>query len=292
MTYAAAELDLTKPFVSIFVQRADVLRLPYSEEGRSLKENFSFIVVPQRVERDLRTFQDLVPFETLHVAVTAEDLEYADGVLTERIDEYAGKLGLQIVLVSVTEDVTESISRFGDGVEAVYITRLTRPSPDARSRFIQDLTVRKIPTFSMLGHDDVERGALAILCIGYTVFMVLEFLIQVERVDTDTIYASICVYLLMSIAWAFWYSVLYFLEPGSFSEGHDLATFGQRAMPGELYFSLVTLTTLGYGDVSPWSTAARMSAALEAVFGQIYVIVLVARLVGLNVSQVATDADA
>jgi len=134
--------------------------------------------------------------------------------------------------------------------------------------------------------------SLAILCIGYTVFVVLEFLIQVTKVDTDTIYASICVYLLMSIAWAFWYSVLYFLEPGSFSEGHDLATFGQRAMPGELYYSLVTLTTLGYGDVAPLTTAARMSAALEAVFGQIYVIVLVARLVGLNVSQVATDEDA
>ena len=60
---------------------------------------------------------------------------------------------------------------------------------------------------------------------------------------------------------------------------------GQQSLPAELYFSLVTLTTLGYGDVTPLTTLARISAALEAVVGQIYVVVLVARLVGINVSQ-------
>jgi hypothetical protein len=133
--------------------------------------------------------------------------------------------------------------------------------------------------------------ALAILCIGYTIIVLLEFLTQTTRVDSNAIYASLCVYLLMSIAWALWYSLLYFLEPGSFGEGHDLATFGERAMVGELYYSLVTLTTLGYGDVAPLSTAARMSAALEAVIGQVYVVILVAKLVGLNVSQTMTDTE-
>jgi voltage-gated potassium channel Kch len=52
-----------------------------------------------------------------------------------------------------------------------------------------------------------------------------------------------------------------------------------------LYYSVVTLTTLGYGDVTPVTTAARMTAALEAMVGQVYLVVLVARLVGLNVSQ-------
>ena len=126
--------------------------------------------------------------------------------------------------------------------------------------------------------------ALIILGIGFTVVVVLRFLVRVVRVDIDTIYASICVYLLMSVAWALWFSLLHVLEPASFSfaESHP---FGQNSLPAELYFSLVTLTTLGYGDITPLTTAARMSAALEAVVGQIYVVVLVARLVGLNVSQ-------
>ena len=140
-------------------------------------------------------------------------------------------------------------------------------------------------------HETILIGrALVFLCIGCTIFVVLRFLIHVRQVDTDTIYASICVYLLMSIAWALLYSLIHFLEPGAFSEGHDLNTFGQRAMQGELYYSLVTITTLGYGDVTPLSTAARMTAALEAVIGQIYIVVLVAKLVGLHASQsVAED---
>ena len=130
----------------------------------------------------------------------------------------------------------------------------------------------------------LARG-FAILCIGYTVFVVLAILVRSTKVDTATIHAAICVYLLMSVGCALWYSLLFFLEPGSFAEGHGLATFGKQTMPGELYYSLVTLTTLGYGDVVPLTTAARMSAALEAVVGQLYIVVAVARLVGLQVAQ-------
>ncbi len=61
---------------------------------------------------------------------------------------------------------------------------------------------------------------------------------------------------------------------------------GAEYLPIEmLYLSMVTLTTLGYGDVTPLTTTARISAVMEATVGQIFMVVLVARLVGLQVSQ-------
>jgi voltage-gated potassium channel Kch len=71
------------------------------------------------------------------------------------------------------------------------------------------------------------------------------------------------------------------LQPGSFSFG----TADQSTRLPFTYFSLVTLTTVGYGDVLPVSAGARALANLEALVGQIYMTVLVARLVGMQMSQ-------
>ena len=163
VTYAAADMDLGKPFVSTFVQRADVLGFPYSEAGRSEKENFSFMVAPQRADRDVHAFRELVPFKKLHVAVTAADLAYADGVVAKRLEEYGRELDREIIPVPVTDNVPASLSKFDADVEAVYLTRMAGFSLDQRSAFIRGLTARKVPTFSMLGHADVESGALAAL---------------------------------------------------------------------------------------------------------------------------------
>ncbi len=65
--------------------------------------------------------------------------------------------------------------------------------------------------------------------------------------------------------------------------------FGGKQSIYPVYFSFVTLTTLGYGDIVPTSATARMLAAAEAVTGQLYLAVLVARLVGLHISQSPRD---
>jgi Na+/H+-dicarboxylate symporter len=64
-----------------------------------------------------------------------------------------------------------------------------------------------------------------------------------------------------------------------------LVRFGAEHTTTALYFSFVTLTTLGYGDITPVSTAARMLATIQAVIGQMYLTVLVARFVGMHISQ-------
>ena len=202
-------------------------------------------------------------------------LDYTQQLLPPRLILAAAGLLLIFVLVAAVVNVSGG--------------RRSVPTHLARGLVVVTVLVQVVS----VALDNRDLGlvaqALALLLIGYATVLVLQFLVRATTVDTDMIYASICVYLLMSVAWALWYSLLFFLEPGCFAEGHELVTFGQRTMPGELYYSLVTITTLGYGDVTPLTTAARMSAALEAVVGQVYVIVLVARLVGLNVSQARSE---
>lgn len=121
---------------------------------------------------------------------------------------------------------------------------------------------------------------------GYvTVVLIRHIFLESERVDADLIYGAISVYLLIGVTFGFAYVCLNALAPGSFS-GID----AEFAKPQEVvrdfnYFSFVTLTTLGYGDITPQSHQAGVLAYLEAIVGQVYLTVLVARLVGMYIAQ-------
>lgn len=95
------------------------------------------------------------------------------------------------------------------------------------------------------------------------------------RVDAERICAALCVYLLAGIAFGGLFAALEAVAPGS------LAGPAPIDLDDAVYFSFVTLATLGYGDVTPMASAARALAVLEAVFGQLYLAVLIARLVSL-----------
>jgi Ion channel len=100
------------------------------------------------------------------------------------------------------------------------------------------------------------------------------------------IQGGVAAYLLLGVAWAHAYSLVSLLRPGAFS-GAAAAGDGPRAF---LYFSFVTLTTVGYGDVLPVHPAARSLAMLEAVIGPLYLAILLARLVSLALVR-ARDAQ-
>jgi hypothetical protein len=120
---------------------------------------------------------------------------------------------------------------------------------------------------------------LGMFCVG-----ILADVLRRGQVSADKIRGAICVYLLIGVAWAFGYGIIELINPGSFS---GLAEIDANNHVGRImqlrYFSFATLTTLGFGDILPRSPVARTLATLEAMTGQIYLTVLIARLVGLHI---------
>jgi hypothetical protein len=121
-----------------------------------------------------------------------------------------------------------------------------------------------------------------IVFFGFAIYNIINFICKQSEVTAEVIYAAVVVYLLMAMFWSNAYQMLETLAPGSFE------------MPGGqiqndrilfLYFSLVTITTLGYGDMTPLTDRAAGLASVEAFIGQIYLVVLVAWLVGMHVSK-------
>jgi hypothetical protein len=131
---------------------------------------------------------------------------------------------------------------------------------------------------------------LSIAFMIYVIVMMLRWMLRQQQVDVNMICCSLCVYLLLGVAWAIIFSLLFLIDPASFADLPHIASsggkirFGARETVTSLYFSYVTLTTLGYGDITPASPAARMLAVVEAVMGQLYLAVLVARLVGAYIA--------
>lgn len=102
-----------------------------------------------------------------------------------------------------------------------------------------------------------------------------------EEVATDTLFGAACVYLLLGLVWMVAYTLLERVHPGSFHFSSVDSSSGVPSIFDFLYFSIVTLTTLGYGDVAPVTARARSLAMLEAIVGVLFIALLIARLVGL-----------
>jgi hypothetical protein len=120
------------------------------------------------------------------------------------------------------------------------------------------------------------------LFFGYTVIIILQIVFRSTEVTRETIFAAVVAYLLVALMWAFVYMILEFLIPGSFSFPEQGTWSGAQRFH---YLSFVTITTLGYGDITPTTGMSSALALLEAVIGQIYLVVLVAWLVGTYVSR-------
>ena len=127
-----------------------------------------------------------------------------------------------------------------------------------------------------------------ILFLGFVAVMILRAIVTQPSVSADSIFGAICAYLLLGMAWGTLYSVIEVLKPGSFLASGELADALKSAEtrgPVLVYYSFVTLTTVGYGDITPAAPSARTLSWLEAMTGQFYIAVLVAALVGIGLSQ-------
>jgi hypothetical protein len=138
-------------------------------------------------------------------------------------------------------------------------------------------------TFPMRSTAIFSHACLIIL-LGFFAVTILQYVMRSGRVTADKIFAAICAYLLIGYAWAFGYAVLDELQPGAFAALTDVARndYIGRLMQMR-YFSFITLTTVGYGDIVPRTPGARTMVILEAILGQFYLVALIGRLVGLHI---------
>jgi len=128
-----------------------------------------------------------------------------------------------------------------------------------------------------------------LLFFAYITWNELRAVLRQKEVTGETISMSISIYLLMGLTWGVFYIVLYYLQPHAFSFGGStgLPSVGE-VFPVLVYFSLTTLSTIGFGDITPITLQARYAAVAEGITGQFYLAILVARLVGLYMSRTAS----
>lgn len=126
-----------------------------------------------------------------------------------------------------------------------------------------------------------------LLFVVFVTVSQLRSVLRQRAVTGETICMAVSVYLLMGFSWALLYAIIFQRHPEAFSGislGNHPAEF-QHFFPVLGYFSLTTLSTIGFGDITPLTLQARYAAVAEGITGQFYLAILVARLVGLQMTR-------
>lgn len=119
---------------------------------------------------------------------------------------------------------------------------------------------------------------------AFTAVMILIGVVRDRLGTTQAVYGAICGYLLLGLAWAHGYLLIEHVEPEAFHFGHErlessMTDSDSTALSQMVYYSFVTMTTLGYGDITPLTPLSQTVTWMQAVTGQLFLAVLIARLV-------------
>lgn len=182
---------------------------------------------------------------------------------------------------------------FGTVILTIWEARLPR-LPVLGSAAVAVVT--GVLAFPELRLEEPIMGYLMACCVAYAFFILIAIVsigadvLFRERVTLDCILGSISVYMFLGMLFAFIFGLLAFFLPESF----DYAPRGESPvrlhLNDLLYFSYSTLTTTGYGDITPAHPFVRMVATFESVVGTLYIAVMISRLVGLHVAEKGSNA--
>jgi voltage-gated potassium channel len=164
----------------------------------------------------------------------------------------------------------------------VLIIAIILAIPAIGGRWINHLLPDLIPPSVFL--------SAGLILVGFVVANLLRFVLRAPSVNVEVLCASIAAYLMLGLMWTMAYWLVDQLTPGgAFSFNTNT---GKQSMNGfnAFYFSFITLSTVGYGDITPVSRIARWLAAMEAMTGLLYVAVLISRLVALYSSPKSDDS--
>jgi hypothetical protein len=132
----------------------------------------------------------------------------------------------------------------------------------------------------------VAEGFYILLCV-FLIFKILPFVFRSRQMTLNCIFAAVIVYLLIALTFAMIYDVIFLLKPQSFKITHFICSENTLFRHEFLYFSLLTITTLGYGDIVATLPFAQMLSVLQAVVGTLYMAILIASLVGKYITDTA-----
>jgi hypothetical protein len=213
------------------------------------------------------------PYRNIFYAIVT--LFFVDALLSDRFARAA--LGDVIVVFVLFAALFETVRSRRHAAIALVLG-----APAILSRLVAAFRADSI------GWNNVVLTSTA-LFIGFLIWNLLRDLLVGDRSTGERVYGALCAYLFIGILFSLLFTHMEFRSPGSFLL-HGRAISGASESEAELlptftYYSFVTLTTLGYGDIAPATTHARTLAWLEALVGQLYLAVMVATLVGIRVSE-------
>ena len=165
---------------------------------------------------------------------------------------------------------------------ASWSSRLVLAIPAIAGRWINHFRPDLIPPAVFL--------VAGLTLIAFVVGNLLRFVLRAPSVNTEVLCASISAYLMLGLMWTMAYWLVDQLTPGGAFSFNTKA--GPRSINGfnGFYFSFITLSTVGFGDITPVSRMARWLAAMEAMTGLLYVAVLIARLVSMYSTPKSNDS--
>jgi len=139
--------------------------------------------------------------------------------------------------------------------------------------------------YDLLHYSRIGALVLLVTYFGLLITTYVEALARIRQVSVAVLQGALCLYLILGLFWGSLYTLLETVAPGSYR-----GLLLEQASPGAQlhvfnYFSMVTLTTLGYGDITPQTPGAGALCQMEAIIGQFYTAVIVAWLVGTIASQ-------
>jgi hypothetical protein len=197
-----------------------------------------------------------------------------------------------LLMLIAIQPIDEAIGRFGlllDLIVSVILVSAIYAISGKRNHIVIGVLLAAPLLLSLWSAYFIKHAwfeIIGLLCgiafFAFIIVIILKFIFSQNEITGNLIAGAAVVYLLMAMIWTYAYRVAEMIQPGSFSiaQGHSL-----EHPFSFLYFSMVTLTTLGYGDIFPVTTAAKACAILEAVIGQLYLVITIAWLVGAHISQ-------
>ena len=159
-SYEAANRDkLIKPVIAPIVIDAELQQLPL-KDGGSGRKNLNYVTYPTSLQRDITYFLEIVPFENL---IILSNERYKDALVPYHTSsmEILKSMGINATEIHVGKSIVDALNQIPADAQAVYVTPLIQLSSDDFDQLVQELIKRNLPSFSLFGKSEVEKGIMA-----------------------------------------------------------------------------------------------------------------------------------